>query len=106
LNVNPSDATVLTNLAQYHAYLGRGDKALALLNRALGLTPHDNKLMFRAAEIYEQLGDRPLALKFVAKAMELGYSKAGVEHSPTLRRLRTDPGYQSLLRTREQNLKR
>jgi serine/threonine protein kinase/tetratricopeptide (TPR) repeat protein len=106
LKVNSSDVTVLTNLAQYYAFLGRGDRALPLLNRALGFTPNDNKLMFRAAEIYEQLGDRPLALKFVAKAMELGYSKGGVEHSPTLRQLRTDPGYQSLLRTREQDLKR
>ena len=106
LKVNSSDVTVLANLAQYYAFLGRGDRALPLLNRALGLTPADNKLMFRAAEIYEQLGERQLALKFVAKAMELGYSRAGMEHSPSLRQLRTDPGYQSLLRTREQDLKR
>jgi tetratricopeptide (TPR) repeat protein len=101
LKVNPNDVTVLTNLAQYQAFLSRRDKALPLLNRALDLTPADNKLMFRAAEIYEHLGERQMALKFVAKALELGYSKDGMERSPTLRDLRTDPGYQSLLQTHQ-----
>jgi tetratricopeptide (TPR) repeat protein len=106
LKVNPLDATVLTNLAQYYAMLDQRNKALALLNRALDLTPADNKLMFRAAEIHGQLGNRQLALKFVAKALELGYSKAGIERSPNLRRLRTDPGFQSLLQTPQHHLKR
>jgi serine/threonine protein kinase/tetratricopeptide (TPR) repeat protein len=106
LKVNPLDATVLTNLAQYYAMLDQRNKALALLNRALNLTPADNKLMFRAAEIHGQLGNRQLALKFVAKALERGYSKAGIERSPNLRRLRTDPGFQSLLQTPQHHLKR
>ena len=98
--------TVLTNLAQYQAFLGRRDKALPLLNRALQLRPADNKLMFRAAEIYEQLRERQMALKFVAKALELGYTKAGVERSPTFHELRADSEFQRLLQAQQQNLRR
>ena len=86
--------------------LGRRDKALPLLNRALGLTSADNKLLFRAAEIYEQLGYRQQALSFIAKALEHGYSKVRVERSPTFHELRADSGFQRLLQSQQQNLKR
>ena len=105
LKVNPQDASVLTNLSQYYAMLGRRDKAIPFLSRALELTPTDNKLAFRAAEIHEQLGDRQMALKFIARALALGYSKAVIERSPNLRQLRADPGFQNLLRL-TQNMKR
>ena len=106
LKVNPSDAAVLTNLSQYYAMLGRRDKALALLNRALDLTSADNKLLFRVAEIYEQLGYRQQALSFIAKALEHGYTKAGVERSPTFHELRADSEFQRLLQAQQQNLRR
>jgi tetratricopeptide (TPR) repeat protein len=103
LKVNPRDAAVLTNLAQYTAMLGRRDKAVHLLSQALELTPTDNKLAFRAAEIHEQLGNRQIALKFIARALELKYSQAGIERSPSLRQLRADPGFQSVLQTHQRN---
>ena len=104
LKINPQDASVLTNLSQYYAMLGRRDKAIPLLSRALELTPADNKLVFRAAEIHEQLGDRQMALKFIARALALGYSKAVIERSPNLRQLRADPGFQNLLQQRSETL--
>jgi hypothetical protein len=46
--------------------------------------------MFVAAEVYEHLGDRAEALRWVAAALKAGYPPADVDRSPALARLRAD----------------
>jgi len=99
LRLNPREPTVLTNLAQYYGMLGKRDRALFMIRRALALAPNDNKTMFRAAEIHEHLDERSLALHYVAKALASGYSRKGLERSLELRELRTDPRFQSNVQT-------
>jgi hypothetical protein len=50
--------------------------------------------MFRAAVVYEQVGDRERALQWIARAIQGGYSRDLIERSPSLAQLRTDPRFQ------------
>jgi hypothetical protein len=54
--------------------------------------------MFDASVVYEQLGDRNLALQWLARAIKGGYSRDLIEKSPTLAQLRLDPKYQAFFR--------
>ncbi len=54
LRVNPHDAAVMTNLADYYSMQGRREDALRFLGRALALNPNEPELMFKAAEVYQQ----------------------------------------------------
>ncbi len=53
-------------------------------------------VMYRAATIYEHLGDRVKALYWIAKAIENGYSRSEIEHQPELKKLIADKRYKEL----------
>jgi tetratricopeptide (TPR) repeat protein len=99
LRAHPLDSAVVINLAQYYAMLQKSDTALFFLGQALALAPKDNKTMFRAAEIYEHLGNRSLALRYVKVALESGYSKKQIERSLDLRELHSDSRFQEILQS-------
>jgi tetratricopeptide (TPR) repeat protein/TolB-like protein/tRNA A-37 threonylcarbamoyl transferase component Bud32 len=96
--VNPSDALVLILLADAYSNLDQPRRAGQLLERALALAPNDVSNMFQASVIYEQLGDRKVALQWLAEAIKRGFSRDLIEKEPSLAQLRLDPRYQSLLR--------
>jgi hypothetical protein len=54
--------------------------------------------MFQASSIYEHLGDRKLALQWIAKAIKGGFSRDLIETEPTLAQLRRDPRFQALFK--------
>jgi hypothetical protein len=64
----------------------------------LALAPDDVSGMFDASVVYEQLGDRKLALQWISRAIKGGYSRDLIEKSPTLAQLRLDPRFQALFR--------
>jgi len=95
--INPNDPNLLMRLADAYSNLGQAARARELLDQALVLAPQDVSVMFDASVVYEQLGDRPLALQLISRAIKGGYSRDLIEKSPTLAQLRHDPRYQALL---------
>ncbi len=93
LKINPRDSKIMLALADCDSMLARSSQARELVKRALAISPSDAENMFRAAEIYEQAGDRVSALEWLAKAVHAGYPISEVEHDPTLQQLRTDSRY-------------
>ena len=96
--INPRDPNLLMRLADAYSNLDQPQRARELLGQALALAPDDVSSMFDASVVYEQLGDRKLALQWIARAVKGGYSRDLIEKSPTLARLRLDPKYQALFR--------
>jgi serine/threonine-protein kinase len=95
--VNPRDPVLLIRLADAYSNLNQPLRARELLRQGLALAPDDLSNMFQASEVYEQLGDRKLALQWIARAVKGGYSRDLVEKSPALAQLRLDTRFQNLL---------
>ncbi|HSB08333.1 MAG TPA: tetratricopeptide repeat protein [Blastocatellia bacterium] len=96
LNVDPSDATCLGQLALYRAKLQRFDEALELIERATQLEPRNTTLMYKKAVVYALKGDCGRATEYLALALENGYSRAEAQRDPDLEGLRTEPAYAEL----------
>ena len=71
---------------------------LELIERALALAPEDTYVQFNAAETYEVLGYRKLALDWVAKLIAAGYPEDDIRDSPVLSELVKDSRYLSLVK--------
>src|ERR1700730_14711183 len=95
--VNSRDPVLLIRLADAYSNLNQAQHARQLLQQGLALAPDDVSNMFQASEVYEQLGDRKLALQWIALAIKGGYSRDLIEKSPALAQLRLDTSFQSLL---------
>jgi serine/threonine-protein kinase len=67
------------------------------LGKALRLAPADTSILYTAALIWEQLGERAQALDFLGRALRGGYSLELVERSPGMKMLRADPRYARLI---------
>ncbi|MGH7598023.1 MAG: tetratricopeptide repeat protein [bacterium] len=96
--VNPRDAVVMADLAEYGARLGQRDRAREHIVLALAHGKDNVNIMATAALVYEALGERALALQWTKKALANGYALATIEHEPGFRDLRRDPGFQKLVR--------
>jgi serine/threonine-protein kinase len=95
--VNPSDAGVQLDLAEYNFALGQKDEAMMSLQRALVLKPTDFHKMFQLCFIYEhRLMMRNQALDWLEKAIDRGQPWREVDHAPALRELRMDPRFKIL----------
>ncbi len=94
--VNPRDPVLLILLADAYSNLNQPLRARELLRQGLALAPDDVSNMFQASVVYEQLGDRKLALQWIAKTIKGGFSRDLIEKEPTLARLRLDPKFQGL----------
>jgi serine/threonine-protein kinase len=97
--VNPRDPGLLVRLADCYAMLERAAEARSLARRALELAPKDVEVMSVAAAVYEQLGDRTLALRWLERALRGGFSLDTVDRTPDLARLRADPRFAALRRS-------
>lgn len=97
LVVNPKDAAVRARLARFLAFAGDTARAHSEIEEALRLAPKVVPVLFNAAIVYEQTGQRAKALEAVGRALQAGASRVGVENQPDLNGLRDDPRYVSLL---------
>ena len=75
--------------------LGEDAKARSLAAEALQQAPRDVQVIQRAVGMYEQLGDRATALRWLREALKLGYPRENFDRSPTLAGLRADPRYRA-----------
>jgi tetratricopeptide (TPR) repeat protein/predicted Ser/Thr protein kinase len=96
LERNPQEARNLAKLAGYYAIV-RPAEAAAYAEQALTLAPDDAEILYRAADTYEQLGNRARALFLLGAAIEHGYPVKEIEHEPWLKELREDPRYDLLV---------
>jgi serine/threonine-protein kinase len=96
LQINRRDAKLLCALSEYYVMVGERKNALELLQQALLLAPNDVVIMGRAGSIYEELGNRTAALKWIEKAFRKGYSAVELERDPAIKNLRADPRYVQL----------
>ncbi len=96
LKLNASDPQLLSQLAGYYADLGNKAKSKAVLRKAISLAPGDKGVLTRAVTTYELLGDRELAISWLAKVLAQGSVPQEIEHSPEMKNLREDPRYKHL----------
>jgi serine/threonine-protein kinase len=96
--VNPSDAVLLSYIAQYHAMLGEKDFALDGIGRALRLDPRSAEIAFTAAIVYNQIGDVESSLTMLKKAIAAGVSIDTVHSTPNFSNLESQPRFQDLLK--------
>ena len=96
---------LLAELAASHAVLAlltRGSEQQEHRNGALkllalvGPLARDARVLSTIATTYEELGDRPKALEWLAQAIKAGQSVKSLERSPWLKDLRGDERYQRL----------
>jgi serine/threonine protein kinase/tetratricopeptide (TPR) repeat protein len=98
LEVNPRDASVLSDIAGYYAMLGRRQEAFDYLNQALQLSERkDPNVLFEAAMIHNQFGETSIALRWLEKARTAGFSPATISEAPALDNLHENAKFQAIL---------
>jgi tetratricopeptide (TPR) repeat protein/tRNA A-37 threonylcarbamoyl transferase component Bud32 len=97
LQVNPKDATVRAFVADYYAMLGDRHSATVELDKALTLAPQDPDVLFRAAVVYNQLGDQRQTLDWLNKAVAANFSRTTVRDTPDFDHLKSDPAFKAIL---------
>jgi serine/threonine protein kinase/tetratricopeptide (TPR) repeat protein len=89
--INPRDVIVLADLAEYQAKLDNPDRADFFIKQALSLASDNVELMVRAGGVYEELGDRENALKWIIKSIDNHYPVTILKRLPELEQMFTDP---------------
>jgi tetratricopeptide (TPR) repeat protein len=97
LEVNPRDATVLGFTADYYAMLDQERQAREQMDQALKIAPTDPDLLFRAAILYNHLGDQDKTLDFLTKSVAAGCSRTLIRDTPDFEKLKNDPRLGALL---------
>jgi serine/threonine-protein kinase len=99
LQINSRDATATAFRATYHAMVGDKAEALSDVRQALQLAPQGAEVNFRAALVYNQLGDTEKCLSSLEKAVASGYPASAIRDTPDFDHLRDNVRIQALLRT-------
>jgi len=92
---NPRDAQAQSVLALLYAEQKMHDKALSGVRSALALAPDDAGVLVNVGEVYENLGQRKDAIRYITKSMEKGTSMDALRQEPALRNLLLDPDFPS-----------
>ncbi|HSB75851.1 MAG TPA: tetratricopeptide repeat protein, partial [Terriglobales bacterium] len=97
LQINPRDGSLLAFRATYHAMAGDKAAALSDLRQALQLAPADPEVSFRAALVFNHLGDTEHCLAALEKAVAGGYPASQIRDTPDFDHLRNNPRVERLL---------
>jgi Flp pilus assembly protein TadD len=96
LDEAPGNAQLNAVIAGYYS-ITHPDSAVYFAERALDLEPEDSEVLFRAAAVYEQIGERARALVLLGDALAKGYSLKVIENERQFLELREDPRYALLV---------
>ena len=99
LKVNPHDPDVLSSLANYSAMLGDRKKAQLCIEQALQYGHNDKSILMDAASVYNHLGEGGLAVEWLAKAVQAGYTPDKIRSWHEFDNLANTPGYQQLMKS-------
>lgn len=90
---NQRDPLVQSSLAIGYAEKGQREQALIRVESALALAPADATILVNAGETYEDLGDRPKALKYIEEGLKKGYPLAQLQNDPDVQAVLRDPNF-------------
>ena len=100
LTTNTRNGRLRSRVACYYAAIGEKDSASQEITEALRATNNDGYVLFRAALVREQLGQRDAALAAIQAAVRTGYPLEEIRRVPTLKNLRGDPRYPATLNSK------
>lgn len=92
----PRDTYVHSDLALYYAKTGRSGLAIQRVETALTLSPGSAETLAAAAEVYELIGQRDMAVELALKSIELGQTRQRLQQIPDIADLLKDPRMQTL----------
>ena len=95
--IDPTNGRTVVELADCAVMLGDRAKARTLVDEALRLAPGDSEVHYRAAGVFETLGNRDAALRWLGEALRAGRLRSDLERSPSFALLRADPRYAKLI---------
>ncbi|MGB8319774.1 MAG: protein kinase [Ignavibacteriaceae bacterium] len=96
LKLNPRDASALSSLATYYSMIGKGDKPIKYLNKALELSPGNVDIIDKGIVVNEILGRRNEALKLTREILQKGFPISKLEKSPDLKDMIKDKRFEIL----------
>lgn len=99
LQVNPKDATVLSQLGVYYALLQESRQATSYTERALEIS-RSPEILLRAGTVFAQLGNEERSLGYLEDAVAGGLSRDIISRTPFFDRLRTNPRFKALIQNR------
>jgi len=98
IEIDPRDPTFHNNLGYAYSRQGKSDSARTEYETAVSLYPDYAAALFNLACLHSLQGNLDLALPFLERAMEKGFTNFEfIQKEPDLARLRGDPRYQELL---------
>jgi adenylate cyclase len=97
LEADSLNTEILSDLASYCEKLDEDARARSLLDRVVALDPQKVDVIIHIAETYEGLGERDIALDWIARALEMGANPSRVDRYPGLSQLRVDSRYTELI---------
>ena len=89
----PRDPIAQANLGLLYAKKKLREKAISRIQSALVLSPDDPTVLEAVGEAFEDLGDRPQALRYIEKSLQKGYAITTLRNTPDLQRLLSDPNF-------------
>ena len=95
--MNPRDANMLSYFAEYHAMLGEKQTAAQRIAEAEKLAPRDPEVLYYAALVYMQAGDRKKTMDKLEQAVAAGYPVTGVRDTPNFSLLGNDARFRVLI---------
>jgi serine/threonine-protein kinase len=96
LKLNPRDLPLRAYIALCRSASGEHDQAKKEAAEVVQLAPRDGTVLFRAAIVFEQAGDRKRALNLLGRALAAGFSLQQVRRAVPLADLRKQPEYMRL----------
>lgn len=100
LKIDPRDVYTLGVLAICSAMLNDQASARRYLQQGFMLSPSDAELSFKAALVYNQMGDSQRAIEWLGKALTAGYSPSLARDTPILNNLYTNSKFQALFHSK------
>jgi tetratricopeptide (TPR) repeat protein/tRNA A-37 threonylcarbamoyl transferase component Bud32 len=97
LKVNPRDTDVLSDICEYYAMMGDREHAQQYLGQALQYGHNEKELLFTAAQVYNDLGETGLALEWLSKAVQAGYSPTKFRDYPAFKNLADNPQFRQMV---------
>jgi serine/threonine-protein kinase len=102
LQLNPADGVTRARLAACLAKRGDLRSATHEISRAVSDDPRDANAMYYAGVVANVTGAKPAAVKYLKRAVDLGYSRSDIERDPEFSILRESAEYKTIFATRVQ----
>jgi serine/threonine protein kinase/tetratricopeptide (TPR) repeat protein len=97
VQVNPKDATARAYIAEYSAMIGDRAEASTQLSKALEFGSSDPDVMFRAALVHNQFGEKRTTLDWLKQAVDAHFSPSTVRDTPDFAHLQSDPEFKAII---------